>query len=160
MTRMVRLFHSMTTRLLHGYFGLWLIGMMLVGCGGGVKAVPVTGVVTLNGQPVVGAGVNFSPADGQGVPSLASTDEQGRFVLMTSTDEVGAMPGRHRVTVYHAQFVNAPTADAQGNLGEAPPQGIQTIWLVPERYSKFDTSGLAVEVAPGMPEVQLQLTSP
>lgn len=149
----------LTSRSMTGYFGAILVGLTWAGCSS-TSAVPVTGIVTMNGEPVAGAAVNFSPAEPGGLPSLASTDEAGRFTLTTSTDEPGALPGKYKVTVYHAQFVGAPQADAQGNMGEGASSGIQTIWLVPERYSKFDTSGLQVEVAAGMPEVQLQLTSP
>lgn len=68
--------------------------------------VPVSGTITLDGQPLAGATINFQPitdkasAAQAGIGSYGKTDEQGRYSLQLITpDEPGALVGRHIVTV-------------------------------------------------------------
>ncbi len=68
--------------------------------------VPVSGVVTLDGQPLVGAMVNFQPitdkstAAQAGIGSYGKTDDQGRYTLrLIDPDQPGALVGKHTVTV-------------------------------------------------------------
>jgi len=72
-----------------------------VGCGGSTGR--VSGVVTLDGQPLEGATVSFTPAsgDGGGVGgSTGKTDAQGRYSLRTvAGDSPGAAVGKHRVSI-------------------------------------------------------------
>ncbi|MCC9607347.1 carboxypeptidase-like regulatory domain-containing protein [Blastopirellula sp. JC732] len=58
----------------------------------------VTGTVTKDGVPFVGASVEFSPV-GDGATSYGHTDESGNFSLFYSTGKPGAVPGTHRVEV-------------------------------------------------------------
>lgn len=72
-----------------------------VGCGSGPA--PVSGVVTLDGQPVEGVSVSFTPAagDGDGIGgSYGKTDAQGKYALKTVIgDRAGAAPGKHKVVI-------------------------------------------------------------
>ena len=74
--------------------------LMLAGCGGN-SDVPdlgrVTGVVTLDGQPLSGAQVTFSPESGR--PSNAETDKDGSYSLQFTADEAGAILGKHTVKI-------------------------------------------------------------
>ncbi|MDY3554606.1 hypothetical protein R5W24_003732 [Gemmata sp. JC717] len=84
-------------------FGLCAAALFgAAGCGGG-GPVSVSGAVTLDGQPVEGASVSFTPAagDGGGVGgSYGKTDAQGRYALKTVIgDRGGAVPGKHKVTI-------------------------------------------------------------
>ena len=79
-----------------------LVAAALVsGCGGGPAA--VSGVVSLDGKPVEGATVNFTPAAGDGGGlggSYGKTDAQGRYTLQTvAGDKRGAAVGKHKVTI-------------------------------------------------------------
>lgn len=70
------------------------------GCGGNSAA--VSGVVTLNGSPVEGAAVTFSPEGGGGGfgGSYGKTDAQGRYTLKSvAGDKSGAAIGKHKVTI-------------------------------------------------------------
>jgi hypothetical protein len=71
------------------------------GCGGGLAS--VSGVVTLDGKPVEGATVSFTPAtgDGGGVGgSYGKIDAQGTYSLRTVVgDRSGSVPGKHKVTI-------------------------------------------------------------
>lgn len=76
------------------------IGLMLwAGCG--AKADPslatVTGMITLDGKPLVGARVEFTPLSGS--PSYGTTDEQGGYSLRFTRDRQGAVIGTHVVRI-------------------------------------------------------------
>ena len=84
------------------FFAMALVAV--VGCGSGSKIVPVSGTVTLDGQPLANAFVGFQPqATGgaqAGVGSYGMTDAAGKFTLKTSDkDEAGAVVGTHRVEI-------------------------------------------------------------
>jgi hypothetical protein len=128
---------------------LALLSVVLVGgCGPKAPAtLPVSGVVTLDGQPVEKAAVMFQPTEGRG--ALGQTDAQGRFLLST-------VPGNQRVTVTRVEYQGLSSGDDK--LTPDPGAGgIQQKWIVPKRYSLPDTSGLSVDVKPGMAPVELKL---
>ncbi|MHB1037953.1 MAG: hypothetical protein ACYC35_25165 [Pirellulales bacterium] len=91
---------------------LWSLVLILaaattLGCGGSsYKAVPVSGRVTLDGQPVSGACVIFQPMGEKGKTanpgpgSVGVTDTDGRFTLsLVSPSKPGAVVGNHRVNI-------------------------------------------------------------
>lgn len=69
------------------------------------EVVPVSGRVTVNGQPLAGAVVTFQPRKLQqgerpGAGSIGRTDAAGRYVLRQVTpNRPGAVVGEHSVTV-------------------------------------------------------------
>jgi hypothetical protein len=75
-----------------------------VGCGSD-QFTPVSGTVTLDGQPLRNAGVNFQPvrSEGKGNPgpgSAAFTDENGHYTLkVVGTETRGAVVGKHKVQI-------------------------------------------------------------
>jgi hypothetical protein len=71
------------------------------GWGGAGRPVKVEGVVTLDGQPFVGATVMFTPATaGRGTkPASGRTDANGAFLLTTYRSDDGALPGTYKVVV-------------------------------------------------------------
>ncbi|MFZ5832236.1 MAG: carboxypeptidase regulatory-like domain-containing protein [Planctomycetota bacterium] len=74
--------------------------LFLVGCGpGGPELADVTGKVTLDGNPLPSARVEFSPVDEGLSSSSAITDSSGNYVLGFSRDRKGAMPGKYRVQI-------------------------------------------------------------
>jgi hypothetical protein len=87
-----------------------LLGAALAaGCGGSsVKLVPVSGKVTVGGQPVTSGQVSFLPVtEGEGVnakasagsaPALGQIEPSGEYKLFTNGKE-GAPPGKYKVTV-------------------------------------------------------------
>lgn len=164
---------------------LWLVSVVLatvalIGCGPSRPATaPVEGTVTLDGQPLAGASVTFTPSAG-GRPGMGTTDSSGKFTLMTYEAGDGAVIGQHKVTVIKM------TEDA-GASGAEPPQetgdeddeddegaemlmgadtgddegdeDLESGWITPQKYSNPDTSGLTIEVKVGMDPVTLTLTS-
>lgn len=86
-----------------------LIMMLLVtaasGCGsGGLGLVPVEGTVRLNGEPLADAQIIFRPEAG-GRPSGARTDEEGHFSLEYMEGQLGALTGKHKVSI--STFIEA-----------------------------------------------------
>jgi hypothetical protein len=76
----------------------------VVGCSGGPKLAPVSGVVTLDGKPYAKAVVSFQPIGTEDNPnpgrgSSAYTDENGRFVLKCDNSIDGAVVGKHLVRI-------------------------------------------------------------
>lgn len=132
-----------------------LLSVLLAGCGsGGPELTPVSGTVTLDGKPLAEAGVLFTPQEG-GRPASGSTDAEGRFTLTTKTSGDGAMLGMNQVAVSKVVFAQSPAADGAPN----PSAAMRPQSLIPVRYGDVKTSGLTVEVKPGMEPVKLELTS-
>ena len=79
--------------------------LLLAGCGSGsYEIAPVSGRVTLDGEPLKGCQVRFQPVAASesnvapGPGAFAVTDEQGRFTLRTIEPvRPGAVVGAHRV---------------------------------------------------------------
>jgi hypothetical protein len=70
--------------------------------------VPVSGVVTLNGEPLANAVVTFLPKTG--IPGVAETDEAGRYELRTVRSR-GVAPGEYKVAI---SYVVSPDGEPQG----------------------------------------------
>lgn len=112
---------------------------VLAGCGpGGPRLVPVTGTVTLDGKPVADAGVMFKPS-GNLPPATANTDAQGHFSLVT-LNRPGAVLGEHQVSIVKQETTGV------GDFGAVGPGGVKTTWLVPQKYSIPESSGLKAAV--------------
>lgn len=133
---------------LYGIFSLGLLSLAL-GCSGGGAGgpaiVPVDGIVTLNGNPMEGATVVFSPKK-EGTMSMAVTDAEGKFVLRTGSGKKGAAVGDHDVTVQLTVTAEAPAAGSSDGLAPAMPSELgidpakvkapKTGAIIPERYGK------------------------
>ena len=106
--------------------GLLLLLVLAGGCGGGGAVAPVSGRVTLGGQPLAGAVVTFQPERAADAPALqvagsvGKTDAEGRFELrLIAPDKAGAAVGQHRVSISTAS--SDGTDDAQLPTGERVP---------------------------------------
>jgi hypothetical protein len=110
----------------------------------GPATVEVTGVVTLDGRPVEGANVLFSPGLGSNDPRLASqttTSNDGKFYLQTHIGggkyKSGIAPGKYDVTITKLD------AGATKNTF-SPPKN-----LLPAKYADAKTSPFKAEVVAG-----------
>src|SRR5262245_48265312 len=101
-----------------------LLLLPCLGCGG-VKYAPVSGKVTMDGQPLSNAHVNFQPiAEGTmnpGPGSHGKTDENGNYTLEVVGGGQGAVVGKHRVTVSLLIGTYDPNSDAKKPLPEKVP---------------------------------------
>jgi hypothetical protein len=120
-----------------------LSGLALSACSKeNITVAPVSGTITLDGVPLKAASVTFQPKDG-GRPSFGVTNDQGRYVLEYSIDELGAKVG--------ACTVRITTLRGSDDAGGKP-----TKELVPKRY--FNTP-LEVQVEPKPNTIDIALTS-
>ncbi len=108
-------------RLLHLSKRLVPLGALLaLGCNqNAYDLAPVSGVVTLYGEPLRNATVSFEPRGGSGDSeivgpgSLGATDDQGRYSLETFTGEQGATVGPHtvRISTFKSRFKDIKNSD-------------------------------------------------
>lgn len=122
--------------------------MLVSGCGGapaGPQLYAVKGKVTVEGEPLANATVTFQPESGPIATGV--TNASGEFTLKTGTAD-GAVAGTHRVAVVATsgeKIMENPSPDDLAALStENKPT--QPKSLIPERYSKFETSQLTATV--------------
>jgi hypothetical protein len=131
---------------------------VVAGCGGpgGVgDLVPVSGRVTVNGQPLTRGTVSFRPDPARGNDSLqepyGKIDAQGNYRLCTA-GKPGAPRGWYKVLVVSAEAIDP-----------RDPYAPRRSFIDP-KYGQMETSDLAVEVvekpAAGAYDLALMLTSP
>jgi hypothetical protein len=95
---------------------LLTVGLVVaVGCGRSIRSVPVSGRVTLGGQPLADVALNFSPATGgdNAYAAYGKTDSDGRYSLrLVENNQPGASAGKNRVTLNEG--TGAPENDGGG----------------------------------------------
>lgn len=127
---------------------------LVVGCGGDSSLAPVEGVVTLDGKPVAGASVTFTPVEG-GRPAVGETGPDGTFQLTTFESGDGATIGPHQVAVVAVETQagsggQSADEDMASLSGYGPKTRPETKkWLVPKSYADPRTSGLEYKVEAG-----------
>ena len=98
--------------------------LLAVGCSTGVRTVRVAGSVSMDGKPVDGAQVTFTPDGGTGMAATTQTLASGEF-------EVQVLPGRYRITLFKA-------------MAGGPEMMLDT--ALPRSYQGFATTPLVAEV--------------
>ncbi len=111
-----------------------LVCLLLIGCGTGPRLVPVSGTVTLDGEPVDQVRVVFEPVIGEAdvttdvyYSSFGITDDHGHFEMKTEVEgEVrpGALAGGHTVRFSSLKvetFMNKGVED-QRAVHQLPPE--------------------------------------
>lgn len=104
--------------------------------GSGPRVASTGGLVTWQGEPVVGALVTFVPDREKGTSgpmAVGTTDGQGRYTLKTSGTRQGAIIGDHRVTI---SLSSDPYSDMPPGASGA----------LPAKFSDASTSGLTASV--------------
>ena len=105
-----------------------------------VPVAPVAGAVVFDGQPTPGALVVFHPVQGtqsQTPPARGTVRDDGTFDLTTYEANDGAPPGEYKVTIEWRRLIND-----NGDVRTGPN-------VMPERYSRPQTTDLVVRVAEG-----------
>ncbi|PQO41024.1 carboxypeptidase-like regulatory domain-containing protein [Blastopirellula marina] len=113
--------------------------------------------VTLDGEPVEGAAVVFSPID-SGRSATGITDVQGHVEMGTVMPGDGVLPGQYLVTV--TKSIDDPKSKIEES--EEAPTGryysIPQLYLVPKKYLDPKSSGLTATIEKGETNtVQLDL---
>jgi hypothetical protein len=146
---------------------LALISVSVAGCnsasGTNWDVVPVSGTVTLDGQPLADAQVSLIPETRQdGYPGAAAkTDSAGKFTLISGNQQ-GAMPGKYKVIVSKLTMKDGSPLVDQGegmDVDQLIAQGL-TREAVPPQYSDPSQTTLAMDVVSGKAEgYDIQMTS-
>ena len=133
---------------------LLIVSGFLVGCGGAPAAtplpetVPVTGVITLDGQPIAAAAVTFIPqGQTKGIECQGTTDEGGRYQLQQQHGAEGAPPGSYKVVI--SRLLRGEGAGAGGIAVES----------LPPRYSDVRVSQLTAVIPQAGGEFNFDLQS-
>jgi hypothetical protein len=87
-----------------------LVLVLVLGCGGSKQA-SVSGTVTLDGQPLTNAVVNFQPTGtdlNPGPGSYGRTNDKGEYTLEVAGGGSGAVLGWHKVTIRPGGQVTIP----------------------------------------------------
>jgi hypothetical protein len=148
----------MTTRNVRLSAGLLALSFLTGGgCSSGPKLTEVEGTVTLNGKPLNNAQVQFLPDPEQGTSgprSTGTTDEQGRFKLVSDDQRSGAVVGNHRVLVVDLkQWEGIRPGREDANKPLKPSR-------LPARYANGSTTPLKAEVKEGGPPIKVELQNP
>ncbi len=94
--------------------------LMLVGCGkSGSTLAEVSGRVTLDGQPLVGAQLDFQPEHEAGSPSFGLTDADGRYELSYKRDVKGGPDWLAHGADHFGQRIEASAARVQREINVA-----------------------------------------
>lgn len=132
----------------------------LLGCGetSGVPVEYVEGVVTLDGKPIEGVTVGFSPVKpDSGTPAVGTTDANGVFKLTATAGGApgaGAGVGEYQVTFSKIKTsgqseVTKSTDPNYGKPMTQKPGPTQMEYIVPQKYGNAATSGFTATVVDG-----------
>ncbi|MBI3463570.1 MAG: hypothetical protein HY000_11005 [Planctomycetes bacterium] len=102
-----------------------VVSIGCLGCGqeSGPRLADVTGAVTLDGQPVEGAGLTFIVEGPGGAVAYGRTDEDGHYEMHFGKDRTGAVIGKNRVRI---------TSDDRVTVGGKKFQGAE---VFPPKYN-------------------------
>lgn len=109
-----------------------------------MKVAPVSGTITLDGQPLERASVLFLPDKGR--PSFSVTDNRGYYTLIYSMNNNGAEVGPCTVKI----TTKLPPAGTDDDDAKPAPE------KVPTRYAK---EPVKVTVEPKSNKIDIALTS-
>jgi hypothetical protein len=139
---------------MHRRFAAAIALVFAAGCASGPGEAQVSGRVTLDGQPLAEARVEFQPIGSKenpnpGVGSYGVTDADGRYSLMlfSSPPRPGAVVANHRVAIRAKANQGDRSDDRRASAGDA----------VPAKYN--DKTELTFEVKPGPNQADFGLTS-
>ncbi len=113
----------------------------LSGCGdSGPKIVPVSGVVTIDGQPLTYGHIQVIPTGWRPASSRISSD--GRFMLTTTVSGDGCAVGTHSVVILAGESLS----------------DVATKWHAPKKYADSKTSNLTVTITGPTEDLKIDLT--
>jgi hypothetical protein len=126
--------------------------MLATGCRRGPAVVFVEGVVRMDGQPLEGASVAFTPVEAKGeLPAAGFTDSSGRFVLSAR----GAGLGRGTTVGDYIVIVKKEVVPPGQEEALDPVVELQTA----KQYLQKETSPLRATVKQGRNRFEFDLTS-
>jgi hypothetical protein len=129
------------------------------GCGPRGPAVyPVSGTLTISGQPAANVQVVFMPVDPSHQVAIGRSDANGLYALTWgSTNRNGAEQGRYKVVLNQLETeTDSETTDKYSAVGNRRPPK-PPVAQFPAEYSAADTSPKEVEVSTGSNTINIEL---
>jgi hypothetical protein len=125
-----------------------------IGCGpGGPATVPVSGKITIGGQPANNVSISFIP-ETAGAPTASGTATNGTYTLYTGADgKPGAVVGKYKITL----AAQAGSDEAAYRAGKAP--GTAELPF-PADYTDPAKTPLTKEVTAGGGAIDLEIPGP
>jgi hypothetical protein len=129
----------------------WVVSMTFSGCFSD-GACRVTGVITLDGQPLAEANVSFVPKiEGEGVLASGMTDSTGAYQLQTLSGKIlqGTLPGEYVVVVRKSEAIWDGKSYYPA-LGDGEPlKQMQVIEKLPRKYTMNSSTPFSATVTKG-----------
>jgi hypothetical protein len=143
-----------------------LLGLVSTSCSGGPRLGKVSGRVTVGGKPVTSGTIMFHPDAGP--TAVAALQPDGAYTLTTIKPGDGAVVGSHRVTIQATNvgpgsLVDPKTFDEEIQLSRKGGKVLvpgKVTWVVPEKYSRAETSDLTAKVEPGPNTLNFDVPKP
>jgi len=124
--------------------------------------VTVSGVVTLDGNPLPNATVTFVPiSKGDGEMSAGGlSDSTGKYILRTGSDKnYGIKPGEYKVIISSFVMPDGTTKEIGPEVSPMQLKLEGAKQVVPPKYSDFIASTLTSNVGPEGGKIDFPLTS-
>lgn len=99
-----------------------LVILLIVQAGCSEQGCQVTGIVTLDGQPLSDASVEFIPTSNSGRIANGRTESDGKFQLTTSKSVSGVFPGQYKVKITTSITTGTSDADLKTTRETVPPK--------------------------------------
>ena len=118
---------------------------LCLGCGDGRETrVPVSGMVTVDGEPLKYGSITFMPVKTPGAASRpgGGSLEDGRFSVSSYTANDGLLKGKYEAMV-----------NAIEPIGDTAQR-----WHAPKKYANMKTSGLTVDVSGPIEDLKFDLS--
>lgn len=150
--------------------------LIQIGCNRVPQYTPVSGVVTLDGEPYGNVLITFVSADG--VSPVGRADDSGKFKMGTDTSDNGVRPGKYKVVVtpgpskeskgtghpseaFQGKQPAAVKVDANKEYKKMEKEGTKALKakVHPTIYADPGRTTLEVEVGTSPKEVKLELKS-
>ena len=117
-----------------------LAALLLAGCDGRPRRVPVAGKILIDGKPLTSGFVQMVPADAR--PAYGKIQPDGSFRMTTFDEDDGCVPGEHKVTV----------------IAYEPLGATKTRWLVPAKYQDAATTDKTVKIEKAVEDLVIELS--
>jgi hypothetical protein len=120
------------------------LGLVPIGCSSSKDSLPreaVSGDVTLDGQPLPKAAIQFTPTGEMKATSAVAEVDGGKFSISRAE---GLVPGTYRVSISHAEVIEVKPKKGEGALSKTTRLGKE---LIPAMYNT--QSKLTAEIRPG-----------
>lgn len=134
-----------------------IAGLLIIGCGKApeppVPVYPVSGIITFQGKPVVGADITFHNPEKKR-SAFGRTNDRGEYQLTTFRANDGAVEGRALLTIVKIEppVTQDSVADTESPEYLPPelmparkPKKVKPV--LPPRYASETTSGLVAHIS-------------